>query len=71
MYDSPCGFDVPSGHRGRLPDGNWMLFPTRKEYEEYFQESVLEVSSANHFQNFLIYDKEKATSFSNTRRSSR
>jgi len=61
MYDSPCGFDVPSGHRGRLPDGSWMLFPTRKEYEEYFQESVLEVSSANHFQNLRIFDPFQRT----------
>lgn len=31
----PCGFDSPSGYRGRLPDGSWMLFPTCSEYIEY------------------------------------
>lgn len=61
MHKSPCGFDVPSGHRGRLPDGSWMLFPTRREYEEYFQDALSEPSTTDHFQNLRIFDPLQRT----------
>ena len=44
MFDM-YGYDVPYGHRGRLPDGTWILFPTRKEYEEMWNECLERLNS--------------------------
>lgn len=54
MNDIPYGYDVPGGHRGRLPDGTWMLFPTEKEYTECFSEAFLEINRKADFQNSCI-----------------
>ena len=30
----------PDGYSGRLPDGNWQLFPTEQEYLDYLKEEL-------------------------------
>lgn len=50
MNEMPYGYDVPGGHRGRLPDGTWMLFSTETEYAERFREELSEAKAAIDFQ---------------------
>lgn len=51
MNEMPYGYDVPGGHRGRLPDGTWMLFSTETEYKERFRDELAEIDSRSNFQN--------------------
>ena len=32
------GYYIPSGYKGKLKDGRWMLFATEQEYIEYMNE---------------------------------
>lgn len=36
---SHYGYYTPSGFKGRLPDGEWMLFGSHSDYMEYIDES--------------------------------
>lgn len=32
--DEPKGYQLPYGYKGKLPNGEWMLFATQQEYME-------------------------------------
>lgn len=44
MHDAPYGYELPDGHRGRMPDGSWQLFATYGEYLECFYEELNDTS---------------------------
>ena len=64
MNEMPYGYDVPGGHRGRLPDGTWMLFSTEAEYNERFNEELSDAKSRNDFLNSGIFDPLQQPVFS-------
>ena len=64
MNEMPYGYDVPGGHRGRLPDGTWMLFSTETEYKERFRDELAEIDSRSNFQNSCILTPPQQPVFS-------